>query len=354
MGYPERTFSSELAEGCNRPDAARLVSKYAMNAPLDLNNQERSRLFLELYRINEIGLPMTDRGALLANAPAQQRARLGRLAQLVGDGNSLAVAGEQAGVFLPWEVRVIEAGEESGELSRVLKRLSAEYEERHRRARLVRTRLAMPLGMLVLGMFILPLPALVLGDLGGGEYLLKTLGPIITVVLVYRLVSNWRRSIQRSQDALWSDALLESTPVFGSLWTLENRRQLVNLLGLLLGAGLPADTALKTTIHALPNRLYRRRMAGAFDMLATGASLTDTLRRYGMLDGLDKALIHVGEAAGSLDVTLAHLGRALDERAEREQAFVAEWIPRMVYFGVLAMLALSVIRQAGSAFSTGL
>ena len=54
-------------------------------------------------------------------------------------------------------------------------------------------------------------------------------------------------------------------------------------------------------------------------------------------------LVGAGEFSGSLDRMVEHHAEQLNDRLDLIDDALAEWLPRLLYFGVLALLAWAIL-----------
>jgi hypothetical protein len=53
--------------------------------------------------------------------------------------------------------------------------------------------------------------------------------------------------------------------------------------------------------------------------------------------------VAAGEFAGSLEGMVAHHAEQLDQRLDLIDDALAEWLPRLLYFGLLGLLAYAIL-----------
>ncbi|HEY5790035.1 MAG TPA: type II secretion system F family protein, partial [Gammaproteobacteria bacterium] len=226
-------------------------------------------------------------------------------------------------------------------------RLAEHYAARVRWQRQLRSRLALPLALLVLLALLAPLPALIGGSLDGAGYLLRALLPLFALAL---LLGAWRRFARRHvgrELPLASERLLLALPGLGGLLRLRGRRDLLLNLALLLTAGRPAVDALAEAAETVRNPVLRGAYRLAADDVAGGALVSEALARRGALDARQGVpLVSTGEFAGSLDRLLELHAEQLSARLDLVDGALAEWLPRLLYFGVLGLLAWGVLSLA--------
>ena len=317
----------------------------APTRPLPLSLLQRRLLFQALARAEHAGIPVTQALVpLRADARGAMARRLEALQLALERGVPLGRAGRHAGLFTPWEGRALEAAAHAGTLEAVLARLAEHYATRLRWARQVRSRLALPLLLLVLLTLIAPLPALVRGELDGGGYLLRTLLPLGGLALLLGLaVQAARRGRGRGLPGPL-ERLLLWLPGVGGMLRLRAQRDLLLNLALLLAAGRPAVDALREAAETVQSPTLRGAWLQAAARVEQGATVSAALADCG---GLDRRagvpLVGTGEFSGTLDRMVEHHAEELNARLDLLDASLAEWLPRLLYFGVLGLLAWGIL-----------
>jgi type II secretory pathway component PulF len=267
----------------------------------------------------------------------------------VRKGRAVASAGERAGLFAAVDARLIGAACRFGNPAPVYRRLAERHRLRAERRRRMLSRMMLPAFIFVLALFIAPLPALILGHMDAAGYLGATVGSLVKLaVLIYVLLRlpGWlRRGPPPLSNAL--DRLLLRLPVFGRLQVRRQGTDFLGLLALALEAGLPAFDAVELAAGTVPNTVIRRSLAAVHDHLERGEPLAAALGHNPYLDATAREYVATGEASGKLAEMLAHYTRLEGERLDLVEGEVAQWIPRLVYFAVLALLAYSILSSGG-------
>ncbi|MBI4585290.1 MAG: type II secretion system F family protein [Planctomycetes bacterium] len=304
-----------------------------------------ARLFLsELAVFLESGVPIRDALQELAAGPRRAVARLSKeLLSRLAAGTSLAEGLRQAsGALSPDLVAVIEAGERSGKLPLLLRRMASEVERRLEAQKTLILRAAYPLAILFLLAWLAPLFLLVEGR--AGAYLLLETSLFIPAGLVAG--GGWWLFHKAKQNAAlrWKLAdWLRQMPVFGSaLYRLSLGRSL-SLLGLLLESGLSFRDALPlvaraSAFHPLAED-FRRLEAS----LAEGRSFAEGLGLVRGLPGPQRLGIANGERTGTLDRALEEAGERLSEAAWRKVMAVVWALPVAVYLIAGAAILLVML-----------
>ncbi len=315
------------------------------NRPLPLSSARRRLLFQALARAEHAGVPVT---RALEPLRAESRGRLAqRLAVMqaaLERGLPIGRAGRQAGLFTPWEGRVLESAAVAGTLEAVLARFAEHHATRQRWAQRVRSRLALPLLLLVVMALVAPLPALVAQEIDGPGYLQRALLPIVSLAVLVLLFTRVARRARGRDLPRALERLLLWIPGLGRMVRLRAQRDLLMNLALLLAAGRPAVEALREAAATVRSPVLRGAWVQAAAEVERGATVTDALRDAG---GLDRRagvpLVGAGEFSGTLDRMVEHHAEQLNARLDLLDDALAEWLPRLLYLGVLGLLAWAIL-----------
>lgn len=297
----------------------------------------RSQLYAQLATLEQAGVPArqalqavgAETSAGLAGAVSETLRRLDR-------SETLAAAGRAAKLFQPWEAQLIAAGTEGGQLAAVYQNLARHWEHTTLRWRQLKSRLVLPAVVLLIALFVTPLPALARGEFGAVGYLGRTLLPIALALVCLRLLLAAWRSASAQETAPPGYGLLRALPGLGGLLLREQQCHGLSLLALLLAGGLPMDRALKITASTLRDRGLRSSCTQAARLASRGAGAVDTIAHSGLCsEPLGLALISSGEAAGRLDDCIARHAADLDFRLNLQLDAITEWLPRLLYFGLV-------------------
>lgn len=295
-----------------------------------------ARSFMEkFYSLLTSGLPAGDAIKLLSqrvNDPAL-RTLCTKTWHNLSEG--LSLAGSMANfpaVFEVSDVRLVEAGEATGTLTPVIKRLLDHYESRETlRAKILASMLypvfiiALACGVIALFIFFLmPMLQDMIGKLGGeinfstrlliglSEAILYG-GPIVLAVFVsgFFALRNWRETEDGLQK---TDGWILRLPLIGRIIVHVEAARLCSLISTLMDNGLNTPDALRMAERAAGNQVARERIAAARKLISDGASFTNAFRRHGVLPQIDLDIVAVGESTGTLPAAF----RQLEKSHEKE------------------------------------
>ena len=267
-----------------------------------------------------------------------------RIAEALEKGSELAVAGARAGFFTADEIPVVRAGETSGRLGEVLRRLAENQEQREKLQAQVKARLWLPGAVIVLAVFVAPLPALVGGAIELGDYFARTLG-VLTVLavggrcLVFTARALWRAPPTRIAMA----GLVLALPLVGKV---HKRRQVLHALETLRmheAAGIPLQQALASAADSPSNENVRRSFTSAAKRLNNGSTLGQALGPVAFLERGAVSLIDSAEASGRIEQLLTQLVAAERMGLVEDDKMLGDWLPRIVYFTVGAWMISQIM-----------
>jgi type II secretory pathway component PulF len=205
----------------------------------------------------------------------------------------------------------------------------------------------LPAVMLVIAVFIRPLPNLVAGTLTWEGYLLKYLLPWIAVGGVAYLLGEpsqrWQ-SGRAVRNAL--GRVLPLMPLFGPIQVRRNIRDFFDSLALLLEAGMPILDALPIALSTVRNQTLRKQLSQIKPRIEAGASFAQAVSELSFPSHAHAcALIAPGEASGALPQMLFRYSEAETAAINRFDDLVAEWVPRIVYTSTALLIGYGMIHS---------
>lgn len=330
-----------------------------------------------LSRLVDGGLSASEAVRLLALRLKEPplRALAATLWQQLSQGRTLSQAlADLPRVFDDQTVSLVAAGEATGSLSEVLRRLIQHLTEARETRRRLLSALAYPvfvcgLAVVVILFFLLvTLPQLqvLLDSLGGklppatqamvalADFLLHH-GVFVAIGLIVAAMVWWRwRHTPAGRQA--TDAWLLRTPLAGPYAIRATILNFTHTMAILLENGITTAESLRLAERTISNLAMREKLHHAIDRVLEGETMSGALARTGLLPLLVIDQLAVGEQTGRLAPSL----RAI---AQEYQAEVSRWLERFtrmvssavlaVSFGFVAFLAyaiVSAVLQVSSSF----
>ena len=248
------------------------------------------------------------------------------LKQEVTAGRSLSDAmAMQPGIFTDLYVNMVRAGEQSGSLVQVLRRMAghlqqfAEVQAKFTSA-LIYPLLVVAVGGCIIAFFMffmmpkfmgifngfnveLPLPTKML--MGFSNFLLAYWWAIGFVVLLG--VIFFKRFQASEAGARKLDELRLKLPVAGKVVKLNLYGQFARTLGTLLQNGVPVLTALKITEEVLSNRIIKEAIAKTREAVTDGKTMAQPLAASKVFPQLMVDLVRIGEETGDVPGALNNI-----------------------------------------------
>jgi type II secretory pathway component PulF len=289
------------------------------------------------------------------------------LRQEVMEGRSLSDAmAKQPVVFSDLYVNMVRAGEQSGALVAVLRRMAqhfqqfAEVQSKFTSA-LVYPAMVVVVGILMVGFFMffmlpkfmemfqgfdiqLPLPTRIL--MGFSHVVTNVwavLGCVLGVAVLAILIGKFRAS---EQGARKIDEWKMKAPVIGKVVRLNLFGQFARVLSTLLQNGVPVLTALKITEQVMPNRLVKEAVAKTREAVTDGKTLAQPLARSKIFPQLMVDLVKIGEETGDVPGALSNIADTYESELQVGLRVMTNLIEPLLIVGmavVVGFLLLSVM-----------
>lgn len=314
-------------------------------------------------------IPMAEALAALVDQceKAKLKIVMSKVKERVNEGGTLADAlSDHPAIFDDLFVHMVRAGEKSGALSEVLKRLAKFTEANVKLQGQIISALAYPVlmtfvGMAILfGLFIGVLPRIrsLFDSLGGEEAL-----PLITkLVFLFgdTLVGFWwafpllavagwflfQRWVKTERGRERFDNFKLKVPVFGRINRLVAVSRFCRTLATLLVSGVPIINALQIVEAVVGNVILARAIHAATTNIQEGQSIAVPLKQSGEFPPLVTHMISIGERTGELERMLTSVADAYEDQVEATvSALTSLLAPVMIMImgGVIFLVALGLL-----------
>jgi len=266
------------------------------------------------------------------------------VADSVSAGSGLAVAiSRHPKVFLSLDVILIEAGEESGNLTKVLQFLSKWYDFRNRLRRIIVSGMVLPIFLIHFAAVVGPAPGFVLHRYGLTQYYLQSAVilslwyvPTIIVLGILHLTPK-TGPLRRLLDGF---AL--RVPLLGRAIKNLALSRFCRAFGMLYKAGVPIIQSVEIAGGTTGNVVITGMVKGGADSGRAGQLISTGFSNKLPHDLL--SIWQVGEDTGKLDEAVECLADEFAEIAELLFVELAKWLPRLVYFAICAIMAVQIIK----------
>lgn len=311
------------------------------------------KAYYQLAAMLDAGLPILRTLNTLAES---YRGRLHKifsfLENQVAQGSRLNEAmAQKRSVFPPFDITMVSAAEESGNLPDTFKMLADWYELQLKIRRRLIGGFALPVLIFHFAVFIGQVPLVVAGVFTLDECLrlcfatiavfwLILIGPILLVKAMPR----------RGMMRLIFDSSLMLIPLLRKpLYHLSISR-FCRSFYMLYAAGVPIAEAAKLASNNTGNLYVSHFVSGTSQSISAGRPMHKGLSRRLPLDVI--SLWETGEESGTLDKTSLHLAKMYEDRADLGFKILVDWLPKIFYFGVAVYMIMLIARNFGMIYSS--
>ncbi len=254
------------------------------------------------------------------------------LRQEVMEGRSLSDAmAKQPVIFSELYINMVKAGEQSGALVDVLRRMANHFERYAEVQSKLKSALIYPLLVCAVGVglmlffiyFMLPqftkmfsgfnveLPAptrflIAVGEVFSSYWILAVVAALIVLAVLF---DRFRRTAEGSQKL---DRLKLKLPIVGKVISLSYYGQFARTLATLLENGVPVLTALKITEQVMTNNVIREAISKTRDAVTDGKTLAQPLAASRVFPQLMVDLVKIGEETGDVPGALKNVADTYD------------------------------------------
>jgi general secretion pathway protein F len=314
-------------------------------SPLKFN--VRADLFKQLRATEEAGLP-TDQALGLTRVPGAH-SRLTAARKLVSKGMGIAEAGSTSGLFTRWEASLLRAASSAGKLAHTYRRLSEHYARQAAHVAAVRSRMMLPLAIVVIAILVQPLPSLIAGTLSPAGFFIKCVLELTAIGGAVYLFTGWPHRLELGSSASRDvplDSVLPRVPVFGPMYERRNVRDCFESLALLLEAGMPILEALPLSVDTIRSQALKLEFSRIKPRIERGASFAEAVDELSFAGHAQAhAMIVAGEASGALPDVLFRYSESETREINQFDDVVAEWTPRLAYTLVLLWIGYGILRS---------
>ncbi len=252
-------------------------------------------------------------------------------------------------VFPDLDRMLIETAETSGLLGESFKMLSQWHEFMNRITQRMVTGLIYPVAILHIAAFIFGIPDFVLGRIAFPVYLQQTIGilllfyvPLAVVVAAILL----REKVPALR--LFVDMLALRIPVLGRAIYHLSVSRFARAFAMLYKAGVPVTETVERALRATGNVVVAKLFAGGVQSARAGNAVSEGFSPR--LPAEYRHLWQVGEETGDLDKATAKVAEISADRADLCFNLFAQWLPRVVYFIIMGILAAMVLRMGSQMY----
>lgn len=309
-------------------DDARTVHKF--------NTKELAFNCRQLSAMLSSGLTLVKALDILCREQAKESAKMiwRDVYENVQKGQSFSASLEMhEGAFPPFLISMVSAGESSGSLDIIMKRMSDHYTKENKLNNVIKGAMVYPIILLVLtvaiviGLFTFIMPAFIdmFEDPADMPVLTRGLMHVsnflrtkwyILIIVVGGIVFGLMYVLKIPKFRIKFDRLLIKGPGFGPLIVKVYTGRFSRTLSSLYSSGIPMVECLERSSSILGNSYIDQCFENVVDEVKQGETLSSSIQRTEIFDSMFCSIIYVGEEAGALDDILAKTSDYYEEESE--------------------------------------
>ncbi len=251
------------------------------------------------------------------------------------DGNSLSSAlARHPRIFSNLYVSMVRSGETGGALENILKRLSDFNEKQLEIQTKIRTALAYPILMSIVGCitiivlvtFVIPKIMVMFGDLGQAlpipTQILLNISNIITnywwllISVIFIIIISVIKIYNTEDGRVTIDRFKLSLPIAGQLIKKVEIARFSRTLATLLNNGVPILESLKVVSDSISNAIIRQEVLKAYTGIREGSSLAKAFSDSKIIPLAVTNMIAVGEEGGHLERSLFKVAESYERESD--------------------------------------
>ena len=242
------------------------------------------------------------------------------------------VLNTKPGVFPDLFVSMVSAGEASGTLDQMLNRISDHFANANKTANKAKSALVYPvvLGVLLIAVIILLFVAVLpqFGSMMDPEDMSPLSAGLMAfsdslinqwyvyVIVVAALIVTIWVLLKTPSTRLKCDELILKIPKVGKLISTLYTGRFARNMANLYGAGLQMVDCIEKSVSVIGNSYVTERFKDVIADIKLGESMSKSIEKTGIFEGMFTSIIYVGEESGTLDTILSKAADYYDEEAD--------------------------------------
>lgn len=302
-----------------------------------ISNKDIAVFCRQFATMIKAGVPIPDILDVLKKQTENPRLKMGieNLYQEVQKGKSLSHAmGMERDVFPELLANMVEAGEVSGTLDRVMDRMAGHYEKEYKVRQKTKNALVYPsLVAVVAVMVVIFLVTVVLPTFASMFQQMGAVLPLFTRLLLdisYFVRKRWmllvigtagllpgtRWCAKTPAGKVFFDVLSIRAPIIGNVNKKVITARFARTLGALLSSGLPLLQGLEVARKVIGNTVVQKGLEGVEEDVREGRGLAAPLKRIEVFPPMLNHMVGIGEDTGALDFILEKTADYYDDDVE--------------------------------------
>jgi|GEM_PF-4887954 len=256
--------------------------------------------------------------------------------------------------FSPFILGMVDAGEKGGDLPQIFDKLAQVEEDRKEFQGKLSAELAYPLLVLLLSVFILPLPLLFSPGKGADLYVHSLIGALIPLAILILILILGHHYLMPNQTFAYAwQTFWIHVPLVGGLIKEQSLMVFFQTFGYLYSAGVSNLEAFRLASAAQSNWWLKGQLDRALPAIKQGTSFSDSLKPIsGLLPATARSLLIAGEASGNLPEMMLKCAQLLQLDIETKSKILFKLASVLIFIGIGAFVGIKVIGYYQNLFKT--
>lgn len=325
-----------------------------------------SSFCMSMYLVMQAGIPLAEGVQMLAEdeKDAGRRGLLTKLYEELDMGEPLGTAMAKTGEFPKYVLDMVDLGERTGNLDRVLRSLSEYYDRQEQVAKSIKNAVMYPaillvvmiLVVIVLVTKVLPVFGEVYRQLGSEmspaaaaimnfgvalsahwQAVMLVLAALIAVILVCAFARPIRAALSKCFARMRSEK---------SIGAMVAYTRFASAMAMTMSSGMDVDESLEMAANLTGNPVVSERITRCRELMAQGESFEDAVSSSKVLPVLYCRMITIGIKTGAADTVMSEIARRTEEQSnDRLESVVSKVEPTLVIIMsvIVGLILLSVM-----------
>lgn len=252
----------------------------------------------------------------------------------VQTGMSFSEAMKKQEVFPPLLMHMVAAGEASGTLDFVMRRMSEDYEKEFKMRKTVSSSMVYPILIVIVA--VVAVSFIVTSVLPRFTEMFDSVGmelPVATQLLIKMsdflqqywlylfialglIVYGLVRFAKTTPGRLWLDYFKLGTPIIGAVNNKVVTARFTRTLASLLKSGIPLMQAMEYVAAIVGNVIVEEKLLQVREEISKGANLTESVRKADIFDPVVIHMVKTGEDSGKLDEVMENTAIIYEQEVE--------------------------------------
>lgn len=290
---------------------------------------------------------------------------LANVAEDVQRGKTLSTAMAKHKDFPSMLINMVEVGEASGTLDKVMERMALYYEKEYKLRQKIKQALTYPVIVSIVSVLILiflvtvviPKFIEILEGMGSTTLPLPTRMIIglsnfvrykwyIVIIIVIIIGISFKAYINSDKGRMQFDKFKLHCPIFGKIYRKIITARFARTFGLLMGTGVPLLKSVSISGNVVGNQVVKSRLELLKSNIKKGTSIGDSLAKTKLFPIMLTQMIKIGEESGTLDDVLTKTSTFYEDEVETATAQLTSLIEPLIIVvlgGMVLFIILSVL-----------